>query len=31
MKVVREIEKLGSSSGSIRSNVKPTIKNCGGN
>ncbi|BCR94396.1 peptidyl-prolyl cis-trans isomerase [Aspergillus luchuensis] len=29
MQVVKEIEALGSSSGSIRSNVKPTIVNCG--
>jgi peptidylprolyl isomerase len=31
MKVVKEIEALGSSSGALRSNVKPTIVNCGGN
>ncbi|KAJ5468188.1 Spa2 homology (SHD) of GIT [Penicillium sp. IBT 31633x] len=31
MNVVKEIESLGSSSGSIRSAVKPTIVNCGGN
>ncbi|KAJ5184959.1 Peptidyl-prolyl cis-trans isomerase [Penicillium cf. griseofulvum] len=31
MKVVKEIEALGSGSGSIRSAVKPTIVNCGGN
>ncbi|GKZ40091.1 phosphatidylinositol transfer protein csr1 [Aspergillus brasiliensis] len=29
MEVVKEIEALGSSSGSIRSNTKPTIINCG--
>ncbi|CAI7649630.1 unnamed protein product [Penicillium pancosmium] len=31
MKVVKEIEALGSSSGSIRSNTKPTIVECGEN
>ena len=31
MNVVKEIEALGSSSGSVRSAVKPTIVNCGGN
>jgi peptidylprolyl isomerase len=31
MKVVKEIEALGSSSGSIRSNTKPTIVDCGEN
>ncbi|KAJ5236284.1 hypothetical protein N7489_006375 [Penicillium chrysogenum] len=31
MNVVKEIEALGSSSGALRSNVKPTIVNCGGN
>ncbi|OQE28769.1 hypothetical protein PENSTE_c003G04346 [Penicillium steckii] len=31
MKVVKEIEALGSSSGSIRSATKPTIVNCGEN
>jgi hypothetical protein len=30
-KIVKEIEALGSSSGALRSNVKPTIVNCGGN
>jgi peptidylprolyl isomerase len=30
MAVVKAIEALGSSSGSIRSNVKPTIVGCGG-
>lgn len=29
MKVVKEIEALGSASGSVRSSVKPTIVNCG--
>ncbi|KAB8072571.1 cyclophilin type CYPA peptidyl-prolyl cis-trans isomerase [Aspergillus leporis] len=29
MQVVREIEALGSSSGAVRSNVKPTIVDCG--
>ena len=29
MAVVKEIEALGSSSGAVRSNVKPTIVNCG--
>ena len=28
-KVVKEIESLGSSSGSVRSSVKPTIVDCG--
>lgn len=27
--IVKEIETLGSSSGSVRSNVKPTIVDCG--
>lgn len=31
LNIVKEIEALGSSSGSIRSAVKPTIVNCGGN
>jgi peptidylprolyl isomerase len=30
MAVVKAIEALGSSSGSISSNVKPTIVGCGG-
>lgn len=29
MQTVKEIEALGSSSGSVRSNVKPTIVDCG--
>ena len=29
MQIVKEIEALGSSSGAIRSNVKPTIVDCG--
>jgi peptidylprolyl isomerase len=29
MKVVKELEALGSSSGSVRSATKPTIVNCG--
>ena len=29
MQVVKEIEALGSASGSVRSAVKPTIVNCG--
>jgi peptidylprolyl isomerase len=29
MQVVKEIEALGSSSGSVRSAVKPTIVDCG--
>ncbi|KKK17350.1 peptidyl-prolyl cis-trans isomerase [Aspergillus ochraceoroseus] len=29
MKVVKEIEAVGSSSGAVRSNVKPTIVDCG--
>lgn len=29
LEVVKEIEKLGSSSGAVRSNVKPRIVNCG--
>lgn len=29
MQVVKEIEALGSSTGAVRSSVKPTIVNCG--